>query len=160
MSSQRRKISSRANGACSQGPVTPEGKQRSSMNALSHGLLARAVVLKNESEEGFQQLSQQFIDRFGPLDAVELAVVEEMVAASWRGRRAWVIENEWMDRIIDEQPTETERGQIAGAFDKLAETNKIAVLYRYQSRLNRLFRQALGTLVMLRQMKKSKSKNC
>jgi hypothetical protein len=53
MSSLGRILSSRANGARSTGPVTAEGKRRSSQNATSHGLLARHIVMRDESPEGF-----------------------------------------------------------------------------------------------------------
>jgi hypothetical protein len=87
MPSLRRILASRANGARSLGPVTPEGKARSSCNALRHGLLAKCVVLSNESPAGFQELHDQFVNRFGPADGVEDGLLEEMVAASWRLRR-------------------------------------------------------------------------
>jgi hypothetical protein len=47
MSSERRIQTSRANGAKSQGPKTPEGKLRSARNRL-HDVLARTIVLDDE----------------------------------------------------------------------------------------------------------------
>ncbi|MGB7723408.1 MAG: hypothetical protein WBL65_26150, partial [Bryobacteraceae bacterium] len=70
MRSLRRINSSRANGACSRGPITPEGKERSSTNALRHGLLAKCVVLENESSECFDELVTQHQERFAPADGV------------------------------------------------------------------------------------------
>jgi hypothetical protein len=91
MSSLKRILSSRANGARSRGPTSPAGKQASSANAIRHGLLAKCVVLSNECRENFDALLDQHIERFSPIDDVELGVVEEMAAAFWRMRRAWAI---------------------------------------------------------------------
>ena len=84
MSSIRRMLSSRANGARSRGPVTLEGKQRASLNALAHGLLARCTLMQGESAEALEALLNQHLDRLGPTDGVELGMVQEMVAAYWR----------------------------------------------------------------------------
>ena len=97
MSSLGRINASRANGRLSKGPVTAVGKLRSSQNAVRHGLLARCLVLGDESPEAFQSLLAAYIDRLQPADALELDMVEEMVAAIWRLRRSWAIETHMMD---------------------------------------------------------------
>jgi hypothetical protein len=99
MSSLRRISSSRANGALSRGPVTLEGKQRSAMNALSHGLLARTTLMRGEWAGGLEGLLTEHVDRLAPVDPVEYGYVEEMVVARWRLRRLWAIEpGPWITR--------------------------------------------------------------
>src|SRR5450759_902359 len=100
-SSLRRIRSSRANGARSRGPQTIAGKQRSSRNALRHGLLAKQVVLSNEASGYFDCVIAQHIRKFGPADGVELGMIEEMAAAFWRLRRAWAIETSLMDQGLE-----------------------------------------------------------
>ena len=92
MSSIRRITASRANGRLSRGPVSAEGRRRSSQNALRHGLLAKCIVLPAENEEAFHRLFQSFLDRFGPVDGFEAGLIEEMAASYWRLRRAWAVE--------------------------------------------------------------------
>ena len=55
--SEKRIQAARANGAKSRGPITPEGKARSSRNATTHGLLSQYVVIPGEDPAGFQRLS-------------------------------------------------------------------------------------------------------
>ena len=97
MSSLRRVLASRANGRHSLGPVTDPGKQKASQNALSHGLLARCLVLQDESPEAFETLLAQHIERYQPADPVEFGFIEEMVGAAWRMRSAWAIETRMLD---------------------------------------------------------------
>src|SRR5215813_10500015 len=99
MSSDKRIRASRANGALSRGPKTPRGKSFSSRNALRHGLLSKLVVLHDEPDEAFQALFGAYLDRFDPLDAVEVGMIEEMVATFWRMRRAWAVENRLLDTV-------------------------------------------------------------
>src|SRR6202521_3109250 len=116
MSSLRRLLASRANGARSLGPETPEGKCRSSQNATRHGLLSDCVVLPCESREGFDGLLAQHIQRFGPLDGVEFGMVEEMAASYWRLRRSWAIENSLLGDGLAAQPAGDDVARIAASF--------------------------------------------
>jgi hypothetical protein len=57
--SSARAEASRINGARSRGPKTPEGKARSSQNALKHGFrVQKHVVLPGEDAAAFQPLPQ------------------------------------------------------------------------------------------------------
>ena len=92
MSSLRRIAASRANGALSRGPKSPETLRVSAGNSLRHGLTARTVLLTNESPQLFQESLNAYLLRLQPRDQVEADLVEEIVVAKWRQRRLWGIE--------------------------------------------------------------------
>jgi hypothetical protein len=104
-SSSRVKISAcRLNGALSRGPITGEGRKRSSQNGVIHRLYSRQVVLPNESREDFEALVQQHIHALHPRNSVELALVCEMAAACSRRRRIWTTEKRMLGEIISQMP--------------------------------------------------------
>lgn len=146
------RAASRANGARGRGPVTEEGKRRSSLNAIRHGLLAKGVVLQNESEETFARLHAQHLAKLGPADAVEEGAVEEMVAANWRLRRLWAIETRLFDNSIAKRQEPDERDRLAGAFSDLAAGNTLHILDRYENRLHRMYQRSLHQFLVLREI--------
>lgn len=150
MSSLRKILAARANGARSRGPVTPAGKQRSSRNAITHGLLARTTLLEGESPEALAALLDEHVDRLRPADGVEFGMVQEMVAAHWRLRRAWAIESRALENEIAAQPTGDQLDRMAAAFDALASKPAAHLLHRYQTRLHNMYYRALQNLLLLR----------
>ncbi len=150
MSSLRRIFSSQVNGALSRGPKTPEGKRRSSQNALRHGLLSKCLVLANESQDGFQALLDEHLSRLSPADGVELGLVEEMVAAAWRLRRIWALETRLLEDAVRTQQSDDELGRIAAAFSHLANLPQLALIHRYETRLHTIYQRSLHNLILLR----------
>src|SRR5229473_970716 len=80
-------IPPRANGAKSHGPVTEEGRKKSSMNALKHGLTARTVLFSNDNHAEYDALLESYIQSLQPIDPVEMDLVVEMVNAKWQQHR-------------------------------------------------------------------------
>src|SRR5579884_3913545 len=138
MSSLRRILSARANGALSRGPSTPEGKRRSAQNAIRHGLLSECVVLPGESVEGFAELLSQHVERFDPADGVEFGMIEEMAAAYWRLRRSWAIENTLLADTLAALPPGDDVARITAAFKQQASSSELALLHRYETRLHHI----------------------
>ena len=71
----------------STGPRTPQGKQRSKFNALKHGLLSKAVLLKDESRADYESLLAGLMQDFQPLGTLETFLVENLAVLLWRMRR-------------------------------------------------------------------------
>jgi hypothetical protein len=163
MSSQRKINSARANGAKSHGPKTEAGRKASSMNAVSHGIYAKGVVLPKESPEQYQEMLGACIKQFHPEGPAELDLIEEMVSAKWRQRRLWTIET---DLLEDEMLTQTEELDkkysrydpscpLTYAYAALARSDSLPFLTRHESRLERTYHRALKTLLELQRLRKT-----
>jgi hypothetical protein len=150
MSSLRRIRASQANGARSSGPVTAQGKRISSQNAISHGLLARQVVMGDESPEGFQAVLDDHLGRLQPADGVEFGMVEEMVASHWRLRRAWALETRMLENEAATQSSGDALDRMTNAFVDLAAKPSLGLMHRYQTRLHLNYQRALHNMLLLR----------
>ena len=76
----------------STGPKTSAGKASSTMNALTHGLTAKDVLLPEEDEGAFDGLWDQFESELQPVGALEVRFVDRIVAALWRLNRVGKVE--------------------------------------------------------------------
>jgi hypothetical protein len=93
-----RRATNRANSLRSTGPRTESGKQRSSQNALRHGLTARTAVLPTEDPEAYQRHIQQFLDEYAPTTPTETQLVHEIANTAWRLNRIPFLEAELLSQ--------------------------------------------------------------
>ena len=137
----RRAATNRANSTHSTGPRTESGKQRSSLNALRHGLTARTAVLPTEDPEAYQRHIQQFLDEYAPATPTETQLVHEIANTAWRLNRIPFLEAELLSRATN-PPTE----QAAIDFDIVDAHRALATLGLHGSRLSRQFQKTIDQL--------------
>src|SRR5580692_1374136 len=92
MSSPNRIKINRANSQHSTGPKTPDGKQRSSLNALRHGLTGQIVVMPTEDLHAYQLHLKSFTDEYNPKGATEANLVQSLADTTWRLNRVAALE--------------------------------------------------------------------
>src|SRR5437762_11917657 len=85
--SEKKLSANRANARKSTGPRTAEGKARASLNAISHGLFCKDLVLPGESQEVLELLRRLWISSLNPQDIAEMWLVDRIVNANWKLRR-------------------------------------------------------------------------
>src|ERR1700738_1478857 len=75
------------------GPRTAQGKERSSHNAITHGIFSQAVVVKGESRADFDTLLNALYEDRQPEGATEEIFVNKLAVLWWRLRRVWAAES-------------------------------------------------------------------
>jgi len=153
--SAARRAAARANGAKSQGPVTPEGKAKSALNAISHGLTASSLVLTTESKEKYEAALASYREEYDPQGPTENALVEQLTAAEWLQSRTASMITALIDTTMDRMEKEI-RGEFehidnavrtALAFGNQADNSAtLALLNRYAARHTRDYHRALDKL--------------
>ena len=95
--SERQLTANRRNALRSTGPRTPKGREVSKMNALKHGILSRQVLVTGqyyqEDREEFEALHRRFWEDLQPEGPLEEMLVDQIVTAHWRLRRALMAES-------------------------------------------------------------------
>ena len=131
-----RQEASRINGAKSKGPITAEGKKRSSRNALNHGLCSPFIVLQQESAERFEKICDGYLKALEPENRVQTDLVFEAAACMWRLIRTTAAEAALIEIEIERQRAEVDRkfvnpnnhGRIALAIESLANNGRALAL--------------------------------
>jgi hypothetical protein len=164
MATKQQIQANQANARRGTGPRTPEGKAKSSQNALKHGLRAQATVLPDENIDDFDLLVSELEDEFRPAGALEWTLLRQLADAEWRMRRVPLIEaavlakelhqvrRHYDDRphCLPENSDEIEIFLIGATVAGDAVSGDVlAKLSRYESRLSHRYFKALTHLQSL-----------
>ena len=87
------------------GPKTPEGKRRSSLNALKHGLHATSPqameLIARETGVDFETILEDMRAHYEPADPVERQLVNRIARCAWRLALAESMERRLIERCAD-----------------------------------------------------------
>ena len=114
----------------STGPRTAAGKQRSSLNALRHGLTAASAVLPSEDPAAFDAHRRRFFDEYQPATPTETQLVTEIAGTAWRLNRIPLLEADLFSQAPDPQSL----------------ISQLATLGLHGHRLSRQFQRTLEAL--------------
>ncbi|MDX6749793.1 hypothetical protein SH611_08250 [Geminicoccaceae bacterium 1502E] len=145
--SAARSDAARRNGALSHGPVTPEGKEASSRNAVRHGLCATDTRPEPEEQALFEALHAALVAQHGPADEAQEHWVRQMALVMLRERRLNVIEDRVTAALLDAP----EKGPPPGL-------PSLPTILRYRARLERDWRHASGQLAAARTRHKQQAR--
>ena len=159
MSTRKQRLANKRNAKNSTGPRTDQGKQRSSQNALKHGVYAVESVIPGEDPADFDKLCDEFGQRYLPDGPYERSLVRQMADAEWRMRRIMRLEADFIkypveqarERHNERHPNQPEpdlsllRGQVLQT--RTIELQRFA---RYEDTLGRRQRQAHKSLMECR----------
>jgi hypothetical protein len=85
MATDQQIAANRLNAQLSSGPKSPEGRKRSSMNALRHGLTGQVTTMTDEDRTAHDNFTKTLIHDLAPKGAMETQLAQRIATDSWRG---------------------------------------------------------------------------
>src|SRR6202167_638767 len=160
----RLKSINNASGPDPRSPETPrptsgrtlEGKARSSMNALRHGLTARVVVLPSEDMAAYQAFSKEIVDSLDAQTPVERQFAQTVADNQWRINRIRSIEDAMLAKFHDEASDSADPINAARAFGY--DSKDFVNLSIYEQRLHRSIKESLRQLRELQTERRERQK--
>jgi len=149
MSTPAQVEANRRNALNSTGPRTPEGKSRSSANAIKHGLTASFRVFTNESQEDFDNLLADLTRTFAPTNPFEQILVGEIAQSHWRMARARRLESSTVDDMAAGHGSCDPDATLTVLLDN-KQAGSFLVFQRYMAAAERSGYRALKQLLALR----------
>jgi len=83
----------RANAQSSTGPSSPEGKLKSSHNALKTGLTGRTILLPTDDVAAYENFVEMLKQKYQPVEAYEQHLVQSIADTEWRLLRIPTLES-------------------------------------------------------------------
>jgi hypothetical protein len=154
----------RANSQHSTGPKSVEGKRKSSVNALRHGLTGQIVVMPTEDLQAYQRHLESFTEEYRPQGATEAHLVQALADTSWRLNRVAALETNLLSLGVasGSGPSISAPQQIQDALAIAAalesQSKALSNLSMHSQRLSRQFERTAAQLRELQQTRRGHEK--
>ncbi len=123
----------RANARLSTGPVTEDGKKKSSSNALKHGFYSRQFIVAEDEQEDFELFLETLLEEINPTGPLAVNLFVQLLHAAWNLHRLQRLEAE----ILAQGAAAFTDERLAAQLDRLA---------RHAARFERSYHRTLKAL--------------
>jgi len=161
MATEQQIAANRLNAQLSTGPKTEAGRNRSSLNALRHGLTGQVTAMTDEDRAAHDELSKALIQSLAPKGAMETQLAQRIATDSWRLNRAAAIEDNLfaLGQLQNAGQACPDVPQIDAALISARvftqESKQLQLLTLYEQRLNRAVQKNLALLQSLQTTRKA-----
>jgi len=150
-----------AGSAPGQGPKTEEGKKRSSMNALRHGITGQVTTMTDEDRAAHDTFSKALMNDLAPDGAMEIQLAQRIAIDSWRLNRISAIEDNLFalgqlqhgGEACPDVPQLDAALTTAHVFTQ--QSKQLQLLSLYEQRINRAIQKNLALLQSLQAARKA-----
>jgi hypothetical protein len=144
-------------------PSRPEGRARSAMNALRHGLTARVVVLPSEDMAAYVAFSKEIVDSLDAQTPLERQFAQTVADNQWRINRIRTIEDALLATVPGtDDPTNAASPALQSACNAAQafreHSKSLLNLSIYEQRLHRAIKEALSQLKELQTARSERRK--
>jgi len=158
MISEKQLEANRSNALLSTGP-SEEGKKRSRLNALRHGLTGQVTTMTDEDRTAHDTFSKALIKDLAPEGAMETQLAQRIATDSWRLNRISAVEDNLFALGLHENGGKlSDHVQIDAALTSARvftmESKQLQLLTLYEQRLNRAIQKNLAMLQSLQAARK------
>ncbi len=145
------------------GPRTEEGKKKSALNAMRHGLTSRVVVMPWEDMDAYMRFCAELMTDLAPETSVERQYAQTFCDTQWRLNRIRSIEDSMFALGHVEEPgrIETDHPQVHAALTAARvfrdDSKTFVNLSLYEQRLQRTLEKSLRQLQSLQAERRAQS---
>jgi hypothetical protein len=160
MISDKQIEANRANALLSTGPGE-EGKKRSRLNALRHGITGQVTTMTDEDRAAHDKLSQALMKDLAPEGAMETQLAQRVATDSWRLNRISAIEDNLfaLGQLQHGGQACPDVPQIDAALTTAhvftLQSKQLQLLTLYEQRINRAIQKNLAVLQSLQATRKA-----
>jgi hypothetical protein len=145
----------------STGPTTPEGKKRSSLNAVRHNLTGQLVLVQEGETEIYDTHCKEYRADFAPKGKVEIELTQELADLRWSINRIrahetnlFSVQSVTLSSTLESgDPDVNTAREISASLEKNMKT--LALLSVYEQRKLRAFEKTLAKLKEIQSERKA-----
>jgi hypothetical protein len=159
MNAAKRARINRENARQSTGPVTEDGKRKSSLNGFKHGLTGQRMILQDHEVEPYRRMSAALHSDYRPKTEIESQLVQKIADCNMRLNRIAAIDSNLLNTGIaentNEAPCDATESVIAQTRSWVKQADSFEKLGRYEARISRQMVQYIRELDRIQARRKS-----